>query len=110
MYVAQAVKPAKPGASITQTFRISTGMLIMRRKFHIRPDVTIKPGYIVPPTTLPRGYHAVGSNQFQNSCVVRMASGGAIWVYIEPVIDQHLRCSTSLISSATSFHMNPLTS
>jgi hypothetical protein len=32
------------------------------------PLVAMRPGYTVPPTTRPRGYHAVGSNQFQNSC------------------------------------------
>lgn len=52
---------------MTQTFRMSTGMLMSRNPFQIRPEVTMIPGYMVPPTTRPRGYHAVGSNQFQNA-------------------------------------------
>ena len=43
-YVAQAVKPENAGASITHTFRISTGMLIMCKKFQMRPEVTMRPG------------------------------------------------------------------
>lgn len=43
-YVAQAVKPAKAGASMTQTFRISTGKLSQCRIFQMMPDVTMRPG------------------------------------------------------------------
>jgi len=67
MYVAQAVRPEKAGATMTQTFRMSTGILMKRSAFQISPEVTMRPGYMVPPTTRPSGYHAVGSNQFQNS-------------------------------------------
>jgi len=31
------------------------------------PAVIMRPGYTVPPTILPNGYHAVSSNQFRNS-------------------------------------------
>lgn len=79
-YVAKAVRPEKAGASCTQTSRMSTGMLTAWRAFQIRPDVTMSPGYRVPPTTRPSGYQAVGSNQFQNSCLVSVAAGRCTYV------------------------------
>ena len=43
-YVASAVRPENAGAIMTQTFLISTGILIMRKKLQINPEVTIRPG------------------------------------------------------------------
>lgn len=39
-----AVRPEKAGASMTQTFLMSTGMLINRKKLQMRPEVTMRPG------------------------------------------------------------------
>ena len=65
-YVARAVNPLNPGAKRTHTLRISTGKLMNRRILWMMAEVTMRPGYKVPPATLPRGYHDRESNQFQN--------------------------------------------
>jgi hypothetical protein len=55
---------------------------------------------MVPPTTRPRGYHAVGSNQFQNSCRSNRFSARRQSVvfllattHIETLIHEHLGSS-----------------
>jgi len=65
-YVASAVSPLNPGASKTHIFRMSTGKLINRSVLWMTAEVTMRPGYNVPPATRPRGYHERESNQFQN--------------------------------------------
>jgi hypothetical protein len=47
----------KSGARKTQTLRMSTGKLTAWRSQWIKPEVTMRPGYTVPPTTRPSGYH-----------------------------------------------------
>jgi hypothetical protein len=64
-YVAKAVKPLNPGANMTHTFRISTGKLIILKSLWKIAEVTMRPGYKVPPATRPSGYHERESNQFQ---------------------------------------------
>jgi hypothetical protein len=66
-YVASAVKALKPGAKSTHTLRMSTGRLMNCKKLWITAEVTMRPGYSVPPATLPRGYHERESNQFQKA-------------------------------------------
>ena len=65
-YVEIDVRPAKTGARNTQTLRISIGNERKSAIHLIDADVTIIPGKIVPPITLPKGYHDSLSNQFQN--------------------------------------------
>lgn len=65
-YVARAVNPLNPGANKTQTLRISTGRFTSHKSLWMTAEVTMRPGYNVPPATRPSGYHDLESNQFQN--------------------------------------------
>ena len=60
------VRPANIGAMKTHTLRMSTGKEKKSATHFILAEVTMRPGKIVPPMTLPRGYHDSLSNQFQN--------------------------------------------
>ncbi len=54
------------------------------------PLVAIRPGYTVPPTTRPSGYQAVGSNQFQNSCMdIRHILRNEVTTHVESFGRQH---------------------
>ena len=53
------------GARKTQMSRMWTGKWRELRSQWMVPEVTMRPGYTVPPTILPRGYHARSSNQFR---------------------------------------------
>lgn len=59
-YIANAVSPEKPGARSTQMFLMSTGIERSRRRWYMAPEVTMRPGYNVPPVTLPKGCHVPG--------------------------------------------------
>jgi hypothetical protein len=65
-YVEIDVNPAKTGARKTHTFLISIGKERKSAIHLILADVTMIPGKMVPPITLPRGYQDSLSNQFQN--------------------------------------------
>ena len=60
------VSPAKTGARKTHTLRMSTGNARKSPIHLMLAEVTMIPGKIVPPITLPSGYQDSLSNQFQN--------------------------------------------
>ncbi|GMG29744.1 unnamed protein product [Ambrosiozyma monospora] len=66
-YMANEVNDEKAGANKTQMFLMSTGNPIAFKAEKITEEVTIKPGYNVPPVTLPKGYQVLSSNQFKKS-------------------------------------------
>lgn len=43
-YIANAVRPEKPGARRTQMFRMSTGIERNRKILYMTPEVTMSPG------------------------------------------------------------------
>lgn len=53
------------GARNTQISLMCIGIFMACNIQCIVPDVIIRPGYTVPPTIRPRGYHARSSNQFR---------------------------------------------
>jgi len=57
----------KKGAINTQIFLISNGNAKKSIVHLMKLEVNIMPGYTVPPTTLPNGYHDSLSYQFQNA-------------------------------------------
>jgi len=65
-YVEMEVKPANTGAKKMHTFLISIGKERKSATHLMLAEVTMIPGKIVPPMTLPRGYQNSLSNQFQN--------------------------------------------
>jgi len=66
-YVEMDVNPANTGAKNTQMFLISIGKVKKSRVHLIMLDVTMIPGKIVPPMTLPSGCQDSESYQFQKS-------------------------------------------
>lgn len=66
-YVTIAVRPEKVGAKKTQMFLISMGIDIASRNHLALAAVPIIPGKMVPPITLPRGYHDSLSYQFHKA-------------------------------------------
>ena len=64
-----AVKELKSGPIMTQTSLTSTGWSLSAalRNQWIQVAVSVSPGYIVPPTTRPRGYHVRSSKKFQKA-------------------------------------------
>ena len=75
-----AVKELKSGPIMTQTSLTSTGWSLSAalRNQWIQVAVSVSPGYTVPPTTRPRGYHVRSSKKFQKASTLerRQEKGG----------------------------------